>query len=66
MNTSTVTTEPGSAPATRRGGPAWSLALLDLFGRVDAKDLELEIAQVSARLVKEQVGGEPTLVKSAS
>jgi hypothetical protein len=32
--------------------------LLDLFGRVDTKDLELELAQVSARLVKEQVGGE--------
>ena len=39
---------------------------LDLFGRLDAADLELEIAQVSARLVKEQVSGEPTLVKSAS
>ena len=32
--------------------------LLDLFGRVETKDLELEIAQVSARLVREQVGGE--------
>jgi hypothetical protein len=32
--------------------------LLDLFGRVDTKDLEMELAQVSARLVKEQVGGE--------
>ena len=39
---------------------------LDLFGRLDAKDLELEIAQVSERLVKEQVSGEPTLVKSGS
>ena len=43
MNTSTVTTARGSAPATRRGGRAWSLRLLDLFGRVDTKDLELEI-----------------------
>jgi hypothetical protein len=34
--------------------------LLDLFGRVDAKDLELELGQVSARLVREQVGGEKT------
>jgi len=29
--------------------------LLDLFGRVDAKDLELEIGPASARLVKEPV-----------
>ena len=34
--------------------------LLDLFGRVDAKDLELDMGQVYAQLVKEQVGGEPT------
>jgi hypothetical protein len=32
--------------------------LLDLFGRVETKDLEMEIEQVSARLVREQVGGE--------
>ena len=32
--------------------------LLDLFGRIDTKDLELEIGQVSDRLVREQVGGE--------
>src|SRR2546426_2034529 len=32
--------------------------LLDLFGRVEARDLEMELGQVSARLVKEQVGGE--------
>jgi hypothetical protein len=31
--------------------------LLDLFGRVEAKDLEVEIAQVYARLTREQVGG---------
>jgi len=37
--------------------------LLDLFGRVDTKDLELEIGQVSARLVREQVGGEKTAGK---
>jgi hypothetical protein len=34
--------------------------LLDLFGRVDAKDLAIELQQVSARLVKEQVRGEKT------
>ena len=32
--------------------------LLDLFGRVDTKDLELELGQVSDRLMREQVGGE--------
>jgi mannosylglycerate hydrolase MGH1-like protein len=32
-------------------------ALLDLFGRLEAKDLELNRDQLSARLVKEQVGG---------
>jgi hypothetical protein len=37
--------------------------LLDLFGRVDTKDLEMEIGQVSARLVREQVGGEKTAGK---
>ena len=35
-------------------------SLLDLFGRHDAKDLELEIAQVSERIVREQVGGGKT------
>jgi len=34
--------------------------LLDLFGRMEAKDLELEREQVVARLVREQVGGEQT------
>jgi hypothetical protein len=34
--------------------------LLDLFGRIEAKDLELEREQVVARLVREQVGGEQT------
>jgi hypothetical protein len=37
--------------------------LLDLFGRVDTKDLEMEIGQVSARLVREQVDGEKTAGK---
>jgi hypothetical protein len=34
--------------------------LLDLFGRIDAKDLELEREQVVSRLTREQVGGEKT------
>src|SRR4030095_6924740 len=32
--------------------------LLDLFGRVEAKDLEMELGLVSDRLVREQVGGD--------
>ena len=32
--------------------------LLDLFGRVEAKDMELEYGEVAERLVKEQVGGQ--------
>ncbi len=32
--------------------------MLDTFGRVDAKDLELELGQLSSRLVMEQVGRE--------
>jgi hypothetical protein len=32
--------------------------LLDLFGRIEAKDLEMEREQVVDRLVREQVGGE--------
>jgi uncharacterized lipoprotein NlpE involved in copper resistance len=34
--------------------------LLDLFGRIEAKDLELDRDQILARLVREQVGGEKT------
>jgi hypothetical protein len=37
--------------------------LLDLFGRMEAKDLELEGGQVLDRLVREQVGGEKTAGK---
>ena len=48
--------------ASHQTGWTGSIArLLDLFGRVDAKDLlETELGQVSARLMKEQVGGEQT------
>ena len=34
--------------------------LLDLFGRLEAKDLEVERGQVEDRLVREQVGGKST------
>jgi hypothetical protein len=32
--------------------------LLDLFGRIEAKDLELGVGQVLERTIREQVGGE--------
>ena len=45
--------------ASHQTGWTGSIArLLDLFGRIDAKDLEMELGQVSARLMREQVGGE--------
>ena len=34
--------------------------LLDIFGRLEAKDIELEREQIIARLVRDQVGGEKT------
>jgi hypothetical protein len=35
-------------------------SILDLFGRIDAKDLlETERTRLAARIVREQVGGEP-------
>jgi hypothetical protein len=37
--------------------------LLDIFGRVEAKDLEMELGRVSDRLVREQVGGEQPSVE---
>jgi Mannosylglycerate hydrolase MGH1-like glycoside hydrolase domain len=37
--------------------------LLDLFGRLEAKDLELELEQISARHVEEQVHGERTTAR---
>ncbi len=37
--------------------------LIDLFGRVDAADLELELGRISDRVVKEQVGGVATTAR---
>jgi hypothetical protein len=37
--------------------------LLDIFGRIDAKDVELEVWQISDRLVQEQVGGQLTTTR---
>ena len=47
--------------ASHQTGWTGSIAvLLDLFGRVDAKDLELELGRVADRTVREQVGGGKT------
>jgi hypothetical protein len=47
--------------ASHQTGWTGSIAvLLDLFGRIDAKDLELELGRVADRTVREQVGGEKT------
>jgi hypothetical protein len=34
--------------------------LLDLFGRIEAKDLEFESEQITTEIMREQVRGEPT------
>jgi hypothetical protein len=45
--------------ASHQTGWTGSIArLLDLFGRIDAKDIELEREEIAERLVREQVGGE--------
>jgi hypothetical protein len=45
--------------ASHQTGWTGSIAvLLDLFGRVEAADLELGVARVAARVSKEQVRGE--------
>ena len=47
--------------ASHQTGWTGSVAvLLDLFGRVDAKDLEMELGRVADRTIREQVGGEKT------
>jgi len=58
---STLPTGRGNHGASHQTGWTGLIArLLDTFGRTDAKDLELRLGQVSARLVREQVGGEKT------
>ncbi len=52
--------------ASHQTGWTGSIAvLLDLFGRIDAKDLELELGRVADRTVREQVGGERRAGSSA-
>ena len=50
----------GLGASHQTGWTGTAARLLDLFGRVESKDLEAEIAQVSDRLMQEQVHGEPT------
>ena len=55
-NTSMRTTEQGSEqPPDRWTG--LSAVFLNLFGRLEARDNELERGQLGERLVREQVGG---------
>jgi hypothetical protein len=47
----------GLGASHQTGWTGLSAMFLDLFGRLEAKDLELERGQVTDRLVREQVGG---------
>jgi hypothetical protein len=48
----------GLGASHQTGWTGLTAVLLDLFGRLEAKDLEIEREQISARLVREQVTGE--------
>jgi hypothetical protein len=48
----------GRGASHQTGWTGLTAVLLDLFVRLEAKDLEIEREQVSARLVREQVSGE--------
>jgi hypothetical protein len=48
----------GLGASHQTGWTGMIAVLLDVFGRLDAKDLELGREQTAARLVREQVGGE--------
>ena len=50
----------GLGASHQTGWTGLSAAFLDLFGRLEARDNELERGQVTARLVREQVGGQTT------
>jgi len=47
----------GIGASHQTGWTGLSAALLDLFARLEAKDIEKERQQVTDRLVREQVGG---------
>src|SRR4029453_10613539 len=48
----------GLGAAHQTGWTAMVAVLLDLFGRVGAKDLEMELGRIADRTVRQQVGGE--------
>ena len=50
----------GLGASHQTGWTGFVAVFLDLFGRLDAKDIELEVEEIQARLVKEQVGGART------
>ena len=50
----------GLGASHQTGWTGLAAVFLDVFGRVDAKDLELELSKVSARIVEEQVVGKKT------
>jgi hypothetical protein len=50
----------GLGASHQTGWTGLTAVFLDLFGRLEAKDLEIERGQVSDRLVREQVGGART------
>ena len=50
----------GLGASHQTGWTGLAAVFLDLFGRLEARDLELERGQLEARLVREQVGGQKT------
>ena len=50
----------GLGASHQTGWTGLAAVFLDLFGRLDARDLELERGQLEDRLVREQVGGQKT------
>ena len=50
----------GLGASHQTGWTGWVAVLLDLFGRVESKDMELGIEGVQARTMREQVRGQGT------
>jgi hypothetical protein len=48
----------GLGASHQTGWTGVTAVLLDLFGRLEAKDVELDREQIIARLMRDQVGGE--------
>jgi len=56
----------GLGASHQTGWTGLSAALLDLFARLEAKDVEIEREQVADRLVREQVGGKQPVTKQTT